>query len=229
MSEQRPAVAPTTVVVATRNAGKLRELAPMLEAAGFVAVGLSSLGIEESPMEEGLESHDSFEANALAKARHFASLLAGQPLLAGHAVLADDSGLEVEALGGEPGVRSKRWSGRTELRGRELDEANNARLVREMEGVTDRDARFVCAAAWVGPDGEGGQLEMVALGDVRGRILEAPRGEEGFGYDPFFWSAELGRTFAESTREEKAGVSHRARAVGALLESLPGPLAGGRG
>ncbi|HEY0971000.1 MAG TPA: non-canonical purine NTP pyrophosphatase [Gemmatimonadales bacterium] len=202
-------------MVATRNPGKLGELAPMLEAAGFFAVDLASLGLAETAEEDELESHDSFEGNALAKARHFAALLPG------YAVLADDSGLVVEALGGAPGVRSKRWSGRSDLKGRELDAANNARLARELEGVTERDARFVCAAAWVGPDGEGGTLEMVALGDVRGRILDGPRGEDGFGYDPYFRSEELGRSFGESSREEKAAVSHRARAVRALLESLP--------
>ena len=202
------------VVVATRNPGKLRELAPMLAEAGLAATDLASVGIEETAVEEELEQHDTFEGNALAKARHFAALLPG------HAVLADDSGLVVEALHGAPGVRSKRWSGRTDLRGRELDAANNERLVREMAGVSDREARFVCAAAWVGPGGEGATLEVVALGDVRGRILEEPRGTDGFGYDPYFWSAELGRSFGESTREEKARVSHRARAIEALLEAL---------
>ena len=208
------------VVVATRNAGKLRELAPLLEAAGFEAMDLDAAGIPESPAEEGLEVHDGFAENALAKARHFAALLPGR------AVVADDSGLAVDALGGAPGVRSKRWSGRTDLAGRALDAANNARLVAELAGVADRRARFVCAAAWAGPVAGGPVAELVAMGEVPGRILEAPRGAEGFGYDPYFWSDELGRTFAEAGVAEKSAVSHRGRAFRALLE-LVGRTGGG--
>jgi XTP/dITP diphosphohydrolase len=199
------------VVVATRNAGKLRELRPMLEAAGFAPVDLLEAGVPESPEEEAVEAHDSFEANALAKARHFAALLPGR------AILADDSGLSVDALGGAPGVRSKRWSGRTELSGPALDAANNAKLLQQMREVDDRSARFVCAAAWV--DGE---RELVRRGEVRGRIVLEGGGSQGFGYDPYFWAEELGRTFGDSTREEKAAISHRARAVAAVLAALAG-------
>lgn len=202
------------VVVATRNAGKVRELLPMLAEAGFHATDLAALGVEESPAEEALETYETFEENALAKARHFARLLPGR------AVLADDSGLAVDALGGQPGVRSKRWSGRTDLVGRELDAANNRRLISELGEGMDRRARFVCAAAWVGADRVGVHVELVAVGEAPGRILGEARGSDGFGYDPYFLSDELGRSFGESTREEKARVSHRARAVSALLQRL---------
>ena len=205
MSERR-------VVLATRNAGKLRELGPLLEAAGWAPVDLSALGLPETPDEEALEAFDTFEANALAKARHFARLTGGLP------VVADDSGLVVDALGGAPGVRSKRWSGRADLSGAALDLANNARLLAALQGAASMDAGYVCAAAWVG-----GGRELVRRGEVRGRIVREGRGSAGFGYDPHFWSPELGCTFAESPREVKAGVSHRARAVRALLTALDEP------
>ena len=197
------------VVVATRNAGKLHELAPMLEEAGLEPVGLTALGLAESADEEELERFATFEENALAKAHHFAERSGGLP------VIADDSGLAVEALGGAPGVRSKRWSGRTDLSGRALDAANNAKLLAALEGTDRPAAAFVCAAAWVG---EG--ITLVRRGEVRGQIVREARGAEGFGYDPHFEAAELGRTLAECSREEKAGVSHRGRAVRALLAAL---------
>jgi XTP/dITP diphosphohydrolase len=121
----------------------------------------------------------------------------------------------VGALGGAPGVRSKRWSGRSDLAGRALDEANNQKLLATLADVADRAAAYVCAAAWVD-----GARELVRLGEVHGRIVLERRGMEGFGYDPYFWSVELARTFGESSREEKARVSHRARAVRALLAAL---------
>ena len=197
------------VLVATRNRGKLHELAPLLAEAGFEPVDLAAAGIPESADEQAVEAFETFEENALAKARHFARLVPGMP------VLADDSGLAVVALGGAPGVRSKRWSGRTDLAGRDLDAANNARLLAELAGAADASAAYVCAAAWVDP-----AREVVRRGEVRGRIVPDGRGAEGFGYDPYFWSPELGRTFGESTREEKARVSHRARAVRALLAAV---------
>ena len=196
------------VLVATRNAGKLHELRPLLAEAGFEAIDLASAGIPETAAEAELEAHDSFEANALAKARYFAGLAGGLP------VLADDSGLSVRALAGAPGVHSKRWSGRPELSGRALDRANNAKLLQALAGVADDRASYVCAAAWVD-----GADELVRTGEVHGRIVAEGRGVEGFGYDPYFWSDELRRTFGECTREEKARVSHRARAVRALLEA----------
>jgi XTP/dITP diphosphohydrolase len=125
--------------------------------------------------------------------------------------------LEVAALGGAPGVRSKRWSGRAELVGHELDDANNALLRERLRGVSDRRARFVCAAAWCGAEGS-----LVVRGDVRGRIVDAPAGAHGFGYDPFFFADELGMTLAMATTAEKQRVSHRGRAFAELLRRLTG-------
>lgn len=202
---------PREVLLATRSAGKLRELGPLLAEAGYVPVDLATLGIPELPEEDMVEAHDSFEANAIAKARYFTRWSEGR------AVLADDSGLVVDALGGAPGVRSKRWSGRSDLSGRALDAANNERLIAELSALpaAPRSARYVCAAAWAA-----GDHEIVQRGEVEGEIVLLPRGAEGFGYDPYFLSSELRRTFGESSREEKARVSHRARAVRALLAAV---------
>lgn len=195
------------VVMATRNSGKLRELRAMFESAGYVLEDLSAVGLsEEHPEEASLEVHDTFEENARAKARWFAARLPGRR------VVADDSGLEVDALGGAPGVHSKRWAGSTES-GASLDAANNAALLRALEGRADRTARYVSCVVCV----EGAQ-EWSARGTCEGRILEGARGTGGFGYDPFFLSTDLDRSFGEATREEKASVSHRGRAFRALLQ-----------
>lgn len=172
-------------------------------------IDLAEAGVAESAGEASVESHETFEENALAKARFFFERCGGLD------VVADDSGLAVDALQGRPGVRSKRWSGRVDLDGAALDAANNARLLAELEGVGDRGARFVCAAAWKGARGE-----LVARGEVRGRILQAGSGEHGFGYDPLFFANELGMTLAEATTESKRGVSHRGRAFDALAEAM---------
>lgn len=198
-----------TVVIATRSAGKLGELRALFEAAGFAVIDLDAAGIPEEAAEEGLEVWPTFEENALAKARWFAAKAGGRP------VVADDSGLSVEGLGGAPGVRSKRWSERPDLSGKALDAANNAKLVAALDGVADRRARYVCAAAYVGPEGE-----VVVRGETTGVMLERPRGTGGFGYDPYFLSDELGTTFAEASREEKGRVSHRGRAFVKLLAAL---------
>jgi XTP/dITP diphosphohydrolase len=203
------------VVLATRSEGKLRELRPLLEAGGWQACTLADVGVDESPDEAHLEVHDTFEDNARAKARYFARVT-GLP------VLADDSGLVVDLLGGRPGVRSKRWAGREELSGAWLDAANNAALLDAMAvsaSRTDtsdgRTAHYVCVAVWA----DRGR-EWIARGETHGRILTAPRGTGGFGYDPLFWSDELGATFAEADREAKGAVSHRGRAVRAVLERV---------
>ena len=127
-------------------------------------------------------------------------------------MLADDSGLAVDALGGAPGVHSKRWGGNPALNGRALDANNNARLLATLEGVADRRARFVCVAAVAWMDGV-----VTARGEATGLLLGAPRGAEGFGYDPLFLSDDLGRTLAEVSLAEKSKVSHRARAVATAL------------
>lgn len=197
------------LVLATRSAGKLRELVPLFAASGWDARTLADAGLVETPEEDALEVHATFEQNALAKARWFHART-GLP------TVADDSGLAVEALGGAPGVRSKRWAERPELAGHALDAANNALLLERLAGVADRRARFVCAAAFVD-----GAREVVRLGECAGRILLAPvDGGHGFGYDPLFESDELGASFAAVSREEKGRVSHRARAFRALLASL---------
>jgi XTP/dITP diphosphohydrolase len=209
-------VAADAWVLATRNAGKLRELRVLLAEEGIPVVDLVEAGVPASPDEDAVECFDTFAENALAKARYFAARLPGRT------VVADDSGLEVRALDGEPGVRSRRWSGGS-LEGAALEAANNARLVRALAGVADRRARFVCAAAWV----RAGR-EVVTEGDVAGRIVDAPSGGEGFGYDPHFYADELGMTLADASVAEKQRVSHRGRAFEALLRRLrlDGALAG---
>ena len=196
------------VLLGTRSAGKLRELRPLFERAGYDVVDATSAGIAESAEEDALEVAETFEENALAKARYF-HRVSGLP------AVADDSGIEVRALGGAPGVISKRWSHRPDLSGQALDDENNALLLRKLEGSGDRAARYVCAAAYCGSSGE-----FVVRGEVDGVITTSPRGTGGFGYDPYFESLELGRTFGEVTVEEKARVSHRARAFGKLLSEM---------
>ena len=195
------------MVLATRSAGKIRELTALCAAEGFAVQTLDALGVAERADEDAIEIFDTFEENARAKARYFAALLPGR------VILAEDSGLEVFALQGAPGVRSKRWAGSAKT-GKALDDANNGALVHALRGVADRRARYVCVAVCV-CDAE----EWSAAGRVDGRITLAPRGNGGFGYDPWFESEELGVTFAEATIAEKARVSHRARAVVALLSS----------
>ena len=186
----------------------MRELRPLFAAAGIVVTDLDAVGLPETPDEETIEAFDTFEENALAKARWF-HRLTGMP------TVADDSGLEVRALAGAPGVRSKRWSGRADLAGQPLDDANNARLIAEISRAPDRTARYVCVAAYVDDEGE-----IIARGTTDGRIVDAPRGDNGFGYDPFFESSELGATFGEASIEAKERISHRGRAFRALIAQL---------
>jgi XTP/dITP diphosphohydrolase len=195
-------------LLATRSAGKLRELTPLFAQAGVEVVTLETAGIAESKDEDAIEVFSTFEENAIAKARYFHDK-------SGLATFADDSGLEVFALGGAPGVRSKRWSERRDLNGQALDDANNAELVRALGPSADRRARYVCAAALASDEGA-----IVRRGIVEGTIVEKARGSNGFGYDPFFLSAELGVTFGEASLEQKARVSHRARAFRELLAAL---------
>ena len=202
------------VLLATRNEGKLRELVPILTAAGIHAETLAAAGIPETPDEDELEKFETFEENALAKARWFAAKTSGR------VVFADDSGLVVAALGGRPGVRSKRWAGMACLADQALDDANNAHLLAELNrsapsAQSDRSARYVCAAACAWGDGS-----FVATGSTTGRILVTSRGTGGFGYDPYFWSDDLNAGFAEVSRAEKLAVSHRGRAFRALLAAI---------
>jgi XTP/dITP diphosphohydrolase len=201
-------VTDASLLLATRSEGKLRELRQQFAGSGLEVTDLVALGVAPEPIEDELEVADTFEENALAKARYFFDLL-GRP------VVADDSGLEVAALGGRPGVRSKRWSGRTELAGQALDDANNIRLLAELAGRHDRRAQYVCCAAYVERPSE-----IIRRGEVRGEITLVPRGAGGFGYDPYFFSPELGKTFGEATPIEKESVSHRGRAFRELIAAI---------
>lgn len=180
----------------------------MFAEAGFDVLDLDEAGVVPEPEEETLEEFDTFEANALVKARYFLRRT-GLP------TVADDSGLEVAALAGAPGVRSKRWSGRSDLTGIALDHANNATLLAALAPHRDRAARYVCVAAFAD-----GARELTARGETTGRILLGPRGTGGFGYDPLFLSDDLGLTFGEVAGDAKACVSHRGRAFRQLLVLL---------
>lgn len=199
------------VLVATRNSGKRDELRELFSTLGYHVVDLEQAGVAVSPDEDEIERFDTFSANALAKARYYHQASGGLP------TVADDSGLVVAALGGAPGVKSKRWAGAS---GSEADvsAANNCKLMAELQVASTREARFVSVVAWV--DAHRTVLEQ---GEVLGRIALAPRGSTGFGYDPLFEAHELaGCTFAEVTRAEKASVSHRARAFAQLVRVLGG-------
>lgn len=197
------------IALATRSEGKMRELEPMLREYGFAPVTLTALGIPHVLEEEAIERFETFRENALAKARYFYARCGGLP------VVAEDSGIEIKALGGKPGVRSKRWAGRPDLDGDALDAANNERLIAALRDVEERAARYVCEAVWADAGGI-----RIARGESEGQIIDTPRGTGGFGYDPHFLSSELGKTFAEVSLVEKAQVSHRARALRGLLLQL---------
>jgi XTP/dITP diphosphohydrolase len=202
------------LLAATRSTGKQPEFRRLLEPAGVEVVFPDDAGLWESPVEDTLEVAESFEGNARRKAEHFARL-SGLP------TVADDSGLEVLALGGAPGVRSRRWAGATG-RPDEVDAANNAELLRRLRGAPEskRRARYRCVLVYLATPGA---IPRVFEGVCAGRILEEPRGHGGFGYDPLFFSDELGRTFGEAAPAEKDVVSHRARAIRALAEALQLP------
>ena len=199
------------LLAATRSQGKQREIRRVLEPAGIEVVFPDDIGIFESPQEALLELGESFQANARAKAEYF-SRKSGLP------AFADDSGLEVFSLGGEPGVRSRRWSG-VEGSAAQVDTANNAMLLRRLAGAAEarRRARYRCVLVYLrDPDA----IPQVFEGMCAGRILETPRGSEGFGYDPLFLSDDLNETFGEATPAEKDAVSHRGRALQALASAL---------
>lgn len=197
------------LLVATRSAGKYAELRAPLETLGYRVLDLGAAGVAPSDDEETIEVYDTFEENAIAKARYYRAASGGLP------TIADDSGLVVDALDGAPGVRSRRWAGAA---GSESDvtAANNTKLLLTLGDDARRAAQFVCAVAYVA-----GADTAVVRGEVAGRIARAPRGAHGFGYDPLFECADLAwRTFAEASAEEKARVSHRGRALAQLYQRL---------
>jgi XTP/dITP diphosphohydrolase len=199
------------LLAATRSAGKQREIRRVLGSAGLEVVFPDEIGLPQLQAEAALELAESFEANARRKAEYFARL-SSLP------TFADDSGLEVFALGGAPGVHSRRWAGVSGSEA-EVDGANNAELLRRLAGAPERKrvARYRCALVFLRSASD---VPTVCQGDCTGRILEAPRGSGGFGYDPLFYSDELGKTFGEATAEEKDSVSHRGRALRALAQQL---------
>ena len=201
------------LLVATRSAHKLGEIRAILRDVGRLSlVDLNDVGFAPSPEEEGIEAYETFSENALAKARYFAEKT-GLP------TVADDSGLVVDALGGRPGVHSKRFApGGKELSSEDRDRANNEHLL-ELLGdrpLAERTARYVCVAALVDDSAD----PIQARGEAEGLILGRPRGYGGFGYDPLFYDQALGRTFAELTPREKDERSHRGRAFRRLATDL---------
>jgi XTP/dITP diphosphohydrolase len=198
------------VLVATSNPGKTRDL---IGAATAHNVSIETL-LNFAALPEVIEDGPTFEANARKKAEHYSKYVEGE------VVIADDSGLEVDALGGAPGVRSARYAAdERDASGdvpTSVEEANNARLLRELHDVSDeyRTGRFVCVIAVA----RNGHTLATFRGQAEGLILHAPRGANGFGYDPLFYFPEIGKTFAELTAEQKARYSHRGAAFRQFLE-----------
>ena len=190
------------IVLATRNKGKIRELERIFAS---TLPGVKLLGTDAFPdLADVAETEDTFEGNALLKARavsRFTNLPA----------IADDSGLAVDHLGGAPGIFSARYSG---VHGD--DQANLHKVLHEMDGVSNRRAQFVCAAAFVAPRG----YELVLRAEMVGNLIDAPRGEKGFGYDPIFIPIGLNQTTGEMDPELKDSISHRGKAMRELAEEI---------
>lgn len=191
------------IVLASGNAGKVRELNHLLSLFDIEIVPQTQFNIPEA-IEDGL----SFVENAIIKARH-AAKLTGLP------AIADDSGIEVDALNHAPGIYSARYSGEGAN-----DQKNNEKMLRELTGVPEaqRTARYQCVLVFM-RDGND-PMPVIAQGSLEGRILEVPRGTGGFGYDPLFWLPDQGCAAAEISLEEKNKISHRARAMQALVQQL---------
>ena len=191
------------VVIASGNAGKLREFAALLAAFDFEAVPQAALGVSEAA-----EPHITFVENALVKARH-AAQHTGLP------ALADDSGICAIALSGAPGVRSARYAGEPPD-----DQRNNAKLVAALKAHTDHRAFYYCALVFVTHADD--PHPLIATGEWHGEVIASPRGNGGFGYDPYFFLPAMGCTAAELSAEIKNRVSHRGKAMQALAEKLAG-------
>lgn len=189
------------IVIASGNAGKLREIRRILEPLDFDIVPQSDFGVPECP-----EPHVTFIENCLAKARH-ASLHTGLP------ALADDSGICVDALNGAPGVYSARYAGEPKS-----DQRNNEKLIEALQNESNRKAHYYCVIVLVRhPDDP---QPLIAEGSWHGEIIDTPRGENGFGYDPYFLLPEFGKTGAELGHDEKNAISHRGKALMTLVEKL---------
>lgn len=192
------------ILLASHNKNKIAELEALLKTvcADAEVVSLSDVGFTDEIVEDGT----TFEENALIKARTGARL--------GYITVADDSGLMVDALGGAPGVYSARYAGEDGN-----TEKNNAKLLAALQGVPQdkRTAHFVSVVACVFPDG---RKDIVVRGECPGEILTSPRGKTGFGYDPLFWYAPFGKTYAEMTAEEKNSISHRGVAMQAFAKAF---------
>ena len=188
------------IIAATHNMGKIKEIQEILGTIGFEVLSQNDIGITVEPEENGT----TFAENAMIKARAVAGLC-------DFAVIADDSGLCVDALGGAPGVYSARYAGEDAT-----DADKIKKLLSELSEEENRSAKFVSSIACILPDGE----EIITHGEVLGSITYEVHGEGGFGYDPVFFSDELGKTFGEATADEKNKVSHRSRALKALFDIL---------
>ena len=196
------------LLLATRSAHKVQEIRTILSGIPRLTVlDLDDIGLEWRDEEEALEPFDTFEENAGSKAEYFHART-GLP------TVADDSGLEVDALGGAPGVRSKRFAPVEGLTGHKLDQANNNYLVEHLGALEleKRTGQYVCVAALLGFASQ----MIVTRGEARGLILTEPRGDAGFGYDPYFFEPDLDMTFAELHPDQKNELSHRGKAFRAL-------------
>lgn len=188
------------IIAATKNEGKIREIEKIFGDLGIEVVSAHEAGIDVDVEETG----SSFIENSLIKARSIA-------MFCSDVVLADDSGLCVEALGGRPGIHSARYAGENATNQDRID-----KLLSELKDADNRNAKFVASVAVVFPDGK----EFTALGEVTGHILEEPVGSNGFGYDPVFFCDELNKGFAVASQDEKNSVSHRGRALKAVYEKI---------
>ena len=189
------------VVIASNNAGKLREIARILEPLGLEAQPQGNFGVPECP-----EPHVTFIENCIAKARH-ASAHTGLP------ALADDSGICVEALNGAPGVYSARYTGEPKS-----DERNNQKLIEALQGQDNRKAHYYCVIVYVRYADD--PQPLIGEGRWHGEIIDTPRGDGGFGYDPYFLVPEYDKTGAELDMDTKNGLSHRGQALGELAQKL---------
>ena len=191
------------LIIASNNKHKIREIKQILSGKFEEILSLSEAGVVHETIEDG----NTFMENSLKKAREISEIT-------GCAALADDSGICVDALGGAPGIYSARFAG--EYKGQESDDKNNELLLEKLCGSHNRSAHYTCAMAVVYPDGS----RVTAEGYMFGSIIESPRGNAGFGYDPLFVPEGDTRTVAEMTDEEKNAISHRGKALMALLEKL---------